>query len=337
MYKQDREGDRAPIAHRASAALDRAERVYLRVLRAAILVIATLLLLYAAWLALSSLYKMSRSTESVIEETASVQPDEITDAQAPSAAKIATKNAEPSVDPATRAFYRDFARRYYNLYRTKFEPYRQADDKQLTLEEFDDSFLNTSERLEAATKGNLNFADDQSDLETMLNVMTEAAATPATSERLARYKAARKVPVKRQVERTRTEYRRGWDSSSTACSDWYETPYGCSVIRPVYTPYTETVTELQFPEGTQSHTQIFRAFQDRYFNLLEERREANAAKAEHERQDILSGFLEGKLSLMTALQVLAGFMILMFFFLLIAIERHQRRIAADLATDGPAS
>ena len=33
---------------------------------------------------------------------------------------------------------------------------------------------------------------------------------------------------------------------------------------------------------------------------------------------------------MTTLQILGGFLILMFFFLLIAIERHQRRFATTL-------
>jgi hypothetical protein len=44
----------------------------------------------------------------------------------------------------------------------------------------------------------------------------------------------------------------------------------------------------------------------------------------------LAGIANGHLSLVTALQIAGGFLVLMFFFLLIAIERHQRRIAAEL-------
>jgi hypothetical protein len=90
---------------------------------------------------------------------------------------------------------------------------------------------------------------------------------------------------------------------------------------------------MQFPEGTQSHAQIFRAFQDRYFSLLQERREANSSAAEKKRQDIIASISDGKLSLLTALQVLGAFLALMFFFLLIAIERHQRRISRAMAPE----
>jgi hypothetical protein len=135
----------------------------------------------------------------------------------------------------------------------------------------------------------------------------------------------------------------GWDSSSTACSNWYADPVGCSVSRAVPHTYTENVTTLQYPKGTESHTQIFRAFQDRYFDLLQQRRRDNASKAEEQRQNIVSSIADGKMSLVTALELLGAFLALMFFFLLIAIERHQRRISAvvsngevELDRGGPA-
>jgi hypothetical protein len=321
---------RPTFTARAGAVLGRAEALYLRVLRAVILIIATLLLAFAGWLVVSSVYKISRSTESVKEEPAVVKADELTDAQIPAEQGPASKEQGSPVNPQARDYYKSFSSRYYNLYHSKFEPYRQQEDKQLTLTEFDDSFLNTTARLEAVTNGDLNFGDDKADLEALLTVMTEAANKPATQQRLERYRTAKKVPTTRNVERTRTEYQRGWDSSSTSCSGWYEDPMGCAVIRPVQTTYTEKVTELQYPKGTQSHTQIFRAFQDRFFSLLQQRREANASKADHERQSILAGNADGKLSLLTALQLLGGFLVLMFFFLLIAIERHQRRISEGI-------
>lgn len=327
------QADRPPLARRASAALDKAEKIYLKVLRAGILIIATLLLLYAGWLAISSAYKLSRSTDSVVEEPAAVEADEITNAQAPDSERPATSDSKPATNPEARRFYSAFVQRYYNLYRSKFERFRHADDKQLTLTEFDDSYLNTAERLKSVTAGDLSFGDDKADLEGLYSIMSEAADKPLTAERLRKYQSAKKIPVQHQVERTRTTYARGWDSYSTACSNWYESPIGCSVMRPVQTNYTETVTELEYPKGTQTHTQIFRAFQGRYFELLQQRREDNAAKAEKARQNILTGFIDGRLSLLTALQVLGGFMILMFFFLLIAIERHQRHLAYELARE----
>jgi len=313
---------------RFSSALDRAEGIYLRILRAVILVIATLMIGFAIWLAVSSVYKMSRSPESVTEEQASVAADEITNAEMPAKKQVvAQANAEPVASPEQQRFYREFVNRYYDLYRTRFEPFRQSEDKELTRDEFDDSFISSQARLEQVAKGDLDFEADRADLNSLLAVMTEASERPVTRERLQRYKVARKVRVEQTVQRTRTEYRQGWDNYSTACADWYYSPVGCPVRRAVQVPYTETVASLEFPKGTQSHIDIFRAFQQRYFDLLGERRESSAQKAEDERQGIIAGKLEGELSLMTALQVVGAFLALMFFFLLIAIERHQRRMA----------
>jgi hypothetical protein len=296
---------------------------------------ATLLLAYCAWLGVSSAYKISRSPDSVVEEPSTVTADDLVDAQAPDAeAEIAQTGLKSVVNPAYRQYYSNFVHRYFALFQTKFAPYRQPDDKQLGEREFDDSFLNTAARLDAIHKGDLKFDADRSDLEALYRSMSAAAEKPKTLERLRRYQSARKVPVSTRVQRTRFSMERGWDSNSTACASWYESPIGCPVVRPVEVPYTETVNSMQFPKGTQSHTQIFRAFQDRFFALLQERRAANSSAAEKKRQDIIASIADGKLSLVTALQVLGAFLVLMFFFLLIAIERHQRRISTAINHSG---
>lgn len=109
---------------------------------------------------------------------------------------------------------------------------------------------------------------------------------------------------------------------------------GCSVLRTVEIPYTETVKAMEFPKGTQSHAQIFRAFQDRYIFLLRERREDAARQAQMERQDIIQGNIAGWDSLKIALAVVGMFLVLMFFFLLIAIEHHQRKHYAETHLTG---
>ena len=107
MYVEDE--TRGSFAQRAGSALDRAEGFYLRVLRAVILVIATLLLVYAVWLAASSLYKISLSPDSVVEAEATVAADELTDAemQAPRAIASEKNNAAPNT--AFRNYYSNFA------------------------------------------------------------------------------------------------------------------------------------------------------------------------------------------------------------------------------------
>ena len=318
--------EHASFSWRASQALNRAEVFYLRVLRAVILVVATFLLAYAGWLAVASAYKMTRSTDSVKEVPASVSPDELVNAATPSETTAQSSAAKAGADPAHVKFYSSFGDRYFGLYKASFEPYRQPQDKKLTRSEFDGAFIGTPDRLKAIEAGDIDFASDRKDLESLLAVMAAAAKKPATVERLGRYKSAKKVPVQKSVSRTRTEYVDGWDSNSTSCPDWYYSPYGCSARQAVEIPYTEKVTTMEFPKGTQSHTDIFQAFQDRFFMLLSTRRETNAENAQREREDIISGISDGRLSLWTALQIVGGFLVLMFFFLLIAIERHQRRL-----------
>jgi hypothetical protein len=316
-----------PFRERFGSALDRAEAVYLKVLRAAILLIATGLLLYAAWLGVWSLWKIGQSPSSVVEQPAAVAADELTDAEMPVQSSAGTPPG-PRVDAGQRRYYANFVKRYYGLFRTSFEPFRQKEDKQLSRDQFDDAFIESDARLQAAAKGELDFNTDSADLEALLKTMTEAAGKPQTQQRLQKYKAAKKVRVAKKVQRSRTEQRSGWNSYSTACENWYISPIGCAERRAVEVPYTETVYTQEFPKGTQSHTQIFRAFQDRFFSLLHDRRQSNKAEAERKREEISFGNLMGKLTLWTALQILTGFLVLMFFFLLIVIERHQRKMSA---------
>lgn len=320
------EVDRPPLRVRAAILLDRVEGVYLKLLRAIILAIATLLIGYAIVLTGISLYRISQSPESVIEKEAAVSPQDL--AAAPAAPAGAAAKGEPAANPAHRRAYDQLLSRYHQLFRSKFEPFRQKDDKQLSRAEFDDNFVGTTARLKAATSREINFDSDVADLRSLVEVMVQAATLPATQKKLTQYQAAKKVQVCRSVERTRTTTQRGWDRLSTACPNWFYEPIGCSVTREVQTPYTARECTMKFPEGTQSHTQLFRAYQDRFYSLLAERRRANASEAQAKRGGIIEGIAQGKLDLWRALLIAGGFLLLMFFFLLIAIERHQRRIAA---------
>ncbi len=316
-----------PRTSRFAVGLDRIERLYLVILRAAILVIATAVLIWAGWLAVSATFRIMRSPNSVVEQPVKVAASELPSAIAPEAAKAAAKRNEGASLKVERQFYNRFVDQYHGLYKTRFEPFRRAEDKLLNRDAFDDNFVQSGERLAALARGEGDFAKDRADLEELLQTMTQAATLPETVARLKQYKNAVKQPVRRQVERFRVESRRGWDSLSSNCEGWYESPVGCPVTRQVSVPYTQTVTSMALPEGLLSHTQIFRGMQDRYFALLTERREREAASASAKRTDIVEGQIIGWGSLHLMLYVLAGFLILMFFFLLIAIERHQRRTA----------
>lgn len=322
--------DAAVAVPAAVPLLERIERIYLAVLRATILLLATLLVLYTFWLAGTSLYKILRSVDSVKEQPAAVAAEEIADAEA--TMETPESAAQPVVDTARQKMYTAFVNRYYRLYKAKFEPYRQGEDKILSKDEFDDLFVQSETRLADAPG---DTASERSDLDGLYRTMSAAAGLPAVQKRLSGYQHAKKINVTKQVQRTRTVQRRGWDAYSQACEDWFYRPYGCAVTRAVQVPYTETVTVLEFPKGTQSHEVLFRALQDKYTNLLTTRRGENAARAQGQREEIAQGNIEGKLSLFTALQVFGGFIVLMFFFILIAIERHQRRLAEYLQWPRP--
>ncbi len=303
--------------------LERLEGAYLRILRATILLIATLLVIAAIVLAAYSLYRMSRSTDSVIETPAIVTATEIVDAEQPAVTSPST--AKTQANPYYRNFYNRFIARYHGLFRNRFEPFRQREDKQLSVTEFGDSFLQPTQRLKAIQDGELDFEADKADLESLLTVMTSAAELPLTQERLKRYMSAQKVRVCETVQRSRAVTQRGWDQYNTSCPNWYEEPIGCPVSRTVDQPYSVQQCRMEYPANTQSHSEIFRAFQDKYLALLHDRRQSNADEAARKRSEIEAGKVAGAASLFTSLQILGGFLVLMFFFLLIAIERHQRR------------
>lgn len=309
------------------AALDRAEQIYLRLLRASVLVIATILIVAAlAWGAIS-LVKVLRSPDSVTEQSSGVTATEIVNTTAPatgtSAAPMDRKNTAEQ-----QRFYDDANKRYYAIYKRSFEAFQRGEEKKITASEFDDLMLNTRARLAAVLDGSLDFATDRTDVETFLKVVAEAATSATTRDALGRYKSARKQRVATKVQRTRTERRRGWDSYSSDCAYWYETPVGCAVTRTVAVPYTETVYVMRYPDGIASPSALLKSYQDRYFHLLATRRDDARRAAEAERQSIVEGQVVGWSGLGYAAGLLGSFIVLMFFFLLIAIERHQRSIAA---------
>lgn len=310
--------------HVVRRALNRIEDLYLAVLRAALLLLATLLIAAAIVLTVLSLYRLSKTPDSVHEKPAVVAASELV-----GAAASKQQDAQSGQDPqaAQRHGYASFVARYARLFRTQFETFRHEDDKPLQQQQFDDSYVGTQERLNATKVGRVNYDSDVTDLHQLFSVMQSAASLPQTQAKLQAYKQAKKVQVCRKVEKTRTELATGWDRYSTTCSTWYMEPMGCSTVRSVEIPYTAQECRMQYPEGVESYGQIFRRYQDTFFKRLGELRRDNALEAEQKRDAISAGNAKGRGGLWTALEIGGGFLLLMFLFLLIAIERHQRRLS----------
>jgi hypothetical protein len=313
-----------PRRARLRLLLERVEEVYLAALRAALLLIATILVAAAVALFAVSIYRLSRSPSSVHESPASVTAAEIVGDSASNG--VANQPAE---DPqaSQRRGYAAFVNRYFNLFRTQFEPFRHTDDRALDRQQFDDSYVGTQERLNATKSGKIDYQTDISDLAQLFNVMRSAAGLEQTRARLSAYKAAQKAQVCRNVDKTRTEVRTGWDRYSTTCSTWYMEPLGCSTIKTVDVPYTARECRMQYPSGVETYGTIFRNYQDEFFRRLGEKKRENAEDAEQKREAISTGNIKGRLGLWTVLEIGGGFLILTFLFLLIAIERHQRKLA----------
>ncbi|PWG02611.1 hypothetical protein [Sphingosinicella humi] len=320
----DEENDVALSARaRAGSLLNKLERIYLGVIRAIALVAATLLVVYAAWLAISGVYKASLDVETVKEVPASVSPEEVTkiDTTRP-ANSDAAENSDPFADE--KRYYADFTKRYLALFSSKFEAFKRPEDKRLDAEAFDARYVNSSERLESIRDGSLDYAVDKADLESWLDTLTTVASSKSTVDRLKAYQSAKMTKVSRTIKGTREQ---------RYCSYYAYYFDECLTYDTRTVPFTRTVDETKLPDGVMSHTDLLGAYQDRYFDLLLERRRANAGSANMQRAEIAADNQDGSTRLWMAVRVVGVFVVLMFLFLLIALERHQRRISASLRAD----
>lgn len=302
--------------------LTRTEGVYLAVLRAATLVFATILIAYAAWLGVSGLYNVSRNVGSVKEDSVVVSANEVAtvDLKAP-----ISSLEEPKVSPVPsfdeqKTFYKTALGQYHRIFQTRFEKYKKDDEKTLTKLEFDKRTLNTEARIASLKSNEFDFAQDRADVTSLIEVMSEVAGFPETQQRLVKYKDAKRQRVEEKISRTRDE---------TYCSYYGYYIDQCITYDTRQVNYTETKVSMRLPAGVVSHIDLITAYQRKFLDTLLARREASRPKADSERQEILAANARGKGSLRTAITVAGGFLVLMFFFLLVAIERHQRKLAAD--------
>jgi hypothetical protein len=302
--------------------LDRLEKLYLAATRILALAGATALLLWAAWFIISGAYKSSRNAASVVEAPAGVTADELLNVDLKPAVEQGRASAgENAAKVTAQRYYRDFLGRYYGLYSSRFAPFRQASDEPLTKAAFDQRFVQSSDRIERVANGDMSLATDKADLEALSKAMTEVAAAKATGDRLSAYKRAKRRQVTRTIRSTRTE---------TFCEDYGYYIDMCLSYGSREVPGVRRVTESRLPEGVISPPDLFGAYQEKFWTLLNERREANAAKARTERAEIVEGNAVGTARLWMAAYIVGGFVSVMLLFLLIAIERHQRRIARAL-------
>ena len=311
-FEHVREGRTAKFRH----FLARTERIYLEILRAAALVVATAILAWIVWLLITSAYGISRDADAVEVAPVELTAEEVVDVDLGESDAAEAENEEQSKEPTSFDRFRD---QYFSLYQRSFEKFLKDNDEKISKDQFTERFLSgfqpdDAEDLESAMESYVLEADYAG----LLATMQAAAKLPVTEERLKKYKDTPKTRVEDQVRRTRQEQ---------YCSYWSDYFGECFAYDTRSVPYTETVARMETPAGILEPPMLFGAYQDNYLAKLNAKRDESSSNAAEERAERLAANAEGWLGLSNAVWFAGAFIAIMFFFLLIAIERHQRVIA----------
>jgi hypothetical protein len=312
------------------ARLDRVESIYLLILRVAGLVIATLCLIAALFFLADGLWRLGVSTRIAPEPTV-VNSSDI--ARAMQTAPATTGSADPAIPEAVRATHTAFARnfwpKYYAVYKSAFDRYKKADDELIGSQDLMNNLGYSLNNYYAVSydpdtspneTGVVRLVEDADYQALALLRVTEAMGARTTVALLTQFKAATKSE-QRCVTTPQTQV------IPQTCGYYYV--YDCSITRQINVERCEAV----YPDGIVSPIQAFERA-DRTFSTLFLQDEANKretaetkiAKREETRAKIGP-------NLRLALTILMGFLAVMFFFLIVAIERHLRKVASS-TTDG---
>lgn len=265
--------------------VDRAEALYLRLLRWIAIIVATAMLTFAAWNALISAFNYAQTLQTV-----EVKPVAVTEADMVAAATPPKTDAPPvrtTVETEKKklppSIYDVHAKKMYEVWKTQFEPYRPQSDPALTFADFSEwyqtEYINGTLQKHDVLDWVLYEERTKADLDMSVEVLAKAAKDPAVVARMKAFQAG-------------TSKNEFWDR----------------------------------------YDQTFMRLTDGYWVMLKIKRDAEAARAAAKSADLARKGEAAELSFVQARNALVGFLGLMFFFLIVAMERHQRRIAAEIAT-----
>lgn len=307
----------------ASIRLDRIEDIYLTILRVAVLAVATICLCAAVYFAADALWRVAVSTKVETEPT-TVSGAEVASKMrdAPDADRTSDGPAIPaSVRTRHQQFVKDVFPAYYAIYRQASESYKKPEDKTLSSEQLLDALGYDLGTYAAGQDPTTRLFVEDENYRAQIKTSVTAALAGADAVRLLReYKAAEKTA---QSCSTAYERRRVWDSYSTACRGWYYEPYGCEVTRSV--PVERCVPA--YPDGIVSPAVAFGRADEAFRALWLEKFDKNASDAATKVSEREATRAQIGPKLLTALQIAIGFLVVMLFFLIVAIERHLRRLS----------
>lgn len=305
--------------------LDRIEHIYLAILRVAVLAVATICLLAAVYFAADALWRVAVSTKIETAPT-TVSGAEVAQKMrdAPDADRASDGPAIPAnVRSRHQKFVNDIFPAYYAIYRQASEAYKKPEDKTLSSEQLLDALGYDLGTYAAGQDSTTRLFVEDENYQSQIKASVTAALAGTDAVRLLRdYKAAQKTA---QSCSTAYERRRVWDPYSTACRGWYYEPYGCEVTRSV--PVERCVPA--YPDGIVSPAVAFGRADEAFRTLWLEKFDRNASEAATKISQREATRARIGPKLLTALQIAVGFLLVMFFFLIVAIERHLRRLSVQ--------
>lgn len=315
----------------------RTEAVFLSILRYSVLLVAAIALgstaLFFGFGALQQIGRTAVEADPVALTSTDVAPE-----QQQKAKEIPEKSAQskPGVSKAVK-------RATASLFQTKFKKFQRPDAKIAEKQIVD--FVWTEDRISLFDElaGRLQDAEGMSLADTeavMLNALkltgTATAAKPFSS-RLAAFRDAKKINVCNEEIRSRRRTISTWDTYSTNCPYWYESPIGCASTRVVSEPYSERICKMQYPNDVEEPAAQMAQAIEQYAVVAKARLDQAAILAEEATAANHSRKAEGREQIETSGKLFLGFLALMFLYLFVAMERHHRSLRQLLANTGAAT
>lgn len=312
----------------ASIRLDRIENIYLTILRIGVLAVATICLIAASYFAVDAVWRLAVSTK-VETAATTVSGTEVASKMRDTPAPDRASDG-PAIPVHVRTRHQEFVKTvfpaYYAIYRKASDTYKKSEDKTLSSDQLLDALGYDLGSYAGGKDLTVRLFVEDEDYRAQIKAAVTAALAGNDAVRLLReYKAAEKTA---QSCSTAYESRQVWDSYSTACRGWYYEPYGCQVTRSV--PVQRCVAA--YPDGIVSPAVAFGRADEAFRQLWLEKFDRNASEAAAKVSDREATRAKIAPKLITALQIAAGFLVVMFFFLIVAIERHLRRLSATSKT-----
>lgn len=324
---RSRFGDLGKWVHRAR----NVETAFLSLLRITALVMASIILLVSA-LALGWGLSQQIGRTHVDPEKVSLSADDL----APAANQ--TAQAQTEAEPAKAKLPLAMRKRTLDIYRSAFKSYERSGTKMTDSELID--YIWTQDQLHTFNDlgGKGLHKRDGAPLNTpeelmgdALDLVEVAAKTPPFTKPLAAYHNAKMVNVCTDQVVNESRLVTSWDSFSTNCSNWYNSPIGCSTTRMVNEPVARKQCTMQFPGNLSAPAQQYAEALQRYAETAKARLETAVSKARDQTENNAQRKAGGLETIGTSGKLFLGFLSVMFLYLFVAMERHHRHLRALVA------